>query len=87
MVRKKRAGTPLAWSPAQMFPKNFPEPESHVVKGSTERPSCRVRASHEARKTPSRDVVSDTIAFGLFTAAVVAVIIASCILTTLGWPS
>lgn len=33
------------------------------------------------------DVVSDTIAWLLFSAAVVAVILVSCILMTLGWPS
>lgn len=33
------------------------------------------------------DVVTDTIAWLLFSAAVVALILVSCILMTLGWPS
>lgn len=50
----------------------------------------RIKTQERTEITGSRhgrDVVSDTIAWLLFSAAVVALILVSCILMTLGWPS
>lgn len=50
----------------------------------------RIKTQDRTEATGSRharDVVFDTIAWLLFSAAVVALILVSCILMTLGWPS
>jgi len=63
-------------------------PESTITE-DTGASYCRTkrRYGNAAGSRRGRDVVSDTIAWLLFSAAVVALILVSCILMTLGWPS
>lgn len=86
MARKRRAEQPLVRRPALADPKNRKEPQAVAVKGNTKTALRNVAASRTRPHHP-RFTLSDAAAWALATLVVGTVLIAACVVLTLGWPS